>query len=379
MNAEIKTTAELKLLNCRKVYNLIYQEKNISKQAIAQRLGMSLPTVTQNLAYLIEHQFIQQGGLFESTGGRPATIYQINSIFKVSIGVELLIEKADIVLVDLYGMILKEAEFPVPFKNSPAYYESLGTFISNFIEESPYAKEALLGVTIAVQGLVSRDGDTITYGELLNATGVTSDQFAEYIEFPVLLIHDTEAAAYAELLNSNITNAFFLSLNMFLGSALIVNGTIFRGCELGGGTIEHMRLHQDGKPCYCGKRGCVDSYCSARALINESALEHRQFFSRVRACELAAVNLWHSYLEDLALAIYNVRMVIDCDFILGGLLSEYINDADISLLKEMVSDCGNLPSNNLRIIKSNGGRKATISGAAMQRVCAYLENPSELL
>ena len=72
MTREVATTMELKQVNRGKVFSYIYQERETSKQAIAQELGMSMPTVTQNVNYLLENGLVEKRGQYESTGGRKA-------------------------------------------------------------------------------------------------------------------------------------------------------------------------------------------------------------------------------------------------------------------------------------------------------------------
>ena len=62
------------------------------------------------------------------------------------------------------------------------------------------------------------------------------------------------------------SRALMITLDNCLCNALILNGKVYQG-YLSSGTLEHMVLHPNGKQCYCGKKGCVDSYCSAASLI----------------------------------------------------------------------------------------------------------------
>lgn len=56
---------------------------------------------------------------------------------------------------------------------------------------------------------------------------------------------------------------FYLSLSNTVGGAYFSGGNLLYGTEFRCGEVGHMTLVPDGKPCYCGKRGCLDAYCAA--------------------------------------------------------------------------------------------------------------------
>ena len=247
---------ELKKINRKKVYDYIYAEKMTSKLAITKALELSLPTVAQHLAALLDAGLVEKRGEYESTGGRKAQMIHCNAKARVAVGVEILKESAQIVALDLYGSVLKEDELPVCFSNTEPYYQQLGEWANRFMHSLAFPLENILGIGISIQGLVSSDGETITFSELLHCTGVKRAAYQKYMEMPCFLIHDTEASAIAELwFSHDIKNAVYLALNRNFGGALILNNHILQGNNLNGDTIEHMCLSPDGPTCYCGKQG----------------------------------------------------------------------------------------------------------------------------
>lgn len=76
-----------------------------------------------------------------------------------------------------------------------------------------------------------------------------------------------------------------------------------------------MTVVPDGEACYCGKKGCLDAYCSAKCLT-EGRVE--DFFGRLVQGEPEEASLWDQYTTYLAIAVNNIHMVLDCDVVLGG-------------------------------------------------------------
>lgn len=71
------------------------------------------------------------------------------------------------------------------------------------------------------------------------------------------MIHDSHAAGLAELNFSEDNNdAIYLSLNHNLGSAVFMAGKVFQGNNYSS-TFEHMTLVENGRQCYCGKKGVL--------------------------------------------------------------------------------------------------------------------------
>lgn len=103
---------DIRKKNYSDVYRLIYQERRISKSMIASVLQMSLPTVTQHLAALEAEGLIEKQGQLTSGIGRKAAAYVIRTTARVSVGVEVLPERATAVVIDLYGQVIAKKSAP---------------------------------------------------------------------------------------------------------------------------------------------------------------------------------------------------------------------------------------------------------------------------
>lgn len=375
MKNELYSTIELKHLNLRSVYNYLYDVGTASRLDISNYTGLSLPTVSANIYELQENGLVLNIGEQKSTGGRRAQNYSCNNLARVAIGVEILKECIQIVAIDIYGAILVEETIDTPFINQEAYYQNLGKCINTFSNQLPYEKQKLLGVCIALQGLISDDGETITFSEILKCTGVTRDRFQQYIELPCALVHDTEAAALAEIWHAeDISNAIYIALNRNFGGTLILNGQVHMSKMLSNSTIEHMCLDTSGSLCYCGKKGCVETFCSANRLKEVSGLEIPEFFNRLHMGDETCTQIWHEFLNYLAIAIDNIRMIVDCSFIIGGYLVQFMNDEDLELLKEyVIQRCFNKKL-SLLMRPSRFGEKSPKLGAGIALVDSFLQS-----
>ncbi len=368
------TTAELKKINRSNIFKLIYKERKISKQDIAARLQLSMPPVTQCLKELEQLQLIEKNGLFESSGGRKPQVISCILKSRISIGVEILKNQIRIVSIDIYGKVLKENRLDLAYANNTDYYRQLGEFVNSFIASMHVASKRVLGVGISVQGLVSSDGSTITYSTILECTGASLEDFCKFINYPCRLSHDAEAAAYAELwFSKDITDAIYLSLSKNLGGAVVINSAIYKGQGIGSGLVEHMVIKPGGRPCYCGKKGCLEAYCSGDALAGEKrSLD--DFFTALRSGKQEETDRWHDYLDDLSTAINNMHMVIDCDVILGGHIAPYLNESDFDELLTLAHEKCSFQEKRHYIHIGKCTHAVIATGAALLFVSDFLDS-----
>ena len=361
------TTITLKKINRSKVYQYIYKKKQTSKLQIVQELQMGLSTVSQNLNLLEKEGLIKRNGYFDSTGGRKAQAIQIVSDFKISIGIGILKNMFHITTVDLYGNAICTDTVPVPYSNTPDYYEQVTGKIKDFILENHYDTEKILGISIATQGIISPDNTTVTYGNIMNNTGMNLRDFSSRLPYSCHLEHDSKSAACLELWNHDeLDSAVVFLLNRNLGGAIIANHAIHHGISMHSGSLEHMCINPDGPLCYCGNRGCLETYCSANALESSAQLPVKEFFPLLREKKSPHLRQkWEDYLNHLAFAMRNLNMAIDAPIIISGYLAPYFIEEDIAYLLERIHSSSPFSLNRENILVGTHGQYTPAIGAAL--------------
>jgi len=320
------------------IYHYIRKHDSVSKQDIVVGLKLSLPTVTQNLQYLMELGLIDASKKIQNTGGRNATAYTYVKNTKMAIGLYLTRNHITAVAVNLSGNIEAMEKVRVPFDlDDDNYLKKMGEVVETVKSRIQLEDENLLGVGISVQSLVSEEGEVVIYGLTLDFTGKTRAQIAKYIPYKNRLFHDSEAAGYAEVwIDREIKNAFYISLCNSVGGAVLVDNSIYSGDTLKGGEIGHMiAVREGGERCYCGKYGCFDTVCRATKLDEVTDGNLEDFFISVKKKDSKAVQVWDKYLDELALGIHNIRMLFDGKVIIGGYVGAYI-DEYLDVLAEKV-------------------------------------------
>lgn len=220
------------------------------------------------------------------------------------------------------------------FQPDQVYFEELQKIVKDFQKRHGYSEEQILGIGLGMQGLTSPDGSEMTYGKILDCTGLSIRMFADYFSVPCRFIHDAECASVSELWeNPKISDAIYLSVGQHLGGAVIIHGELQRGLTGKTGTFEHMTLIQDGAECYCGKKGCAECYCSGHFLTNQN-MEIEEFFARKEQGDQDCQKRWDAFLQYLSMLIHNVHMVVESTVILGGNITGYFTEQDIDVIKK---------------------------------------------
>lgn len=368
------TNISVKKINRSKVYQYIYRKKITSKLQIVQDLQMGLSTVSQNLNLLEQDGLIEKNGYFESTGGRKANAIQIVSDFRISIGIGILKNMFHITAVDLYGNTLYTNTIPFPYSNTPDYYKQVTDKIKEFIATNQYDEEKILGVSIATQGITSPDHSTVLYGNIMNNTGMILEDFSRYLPYPCYLEHDSKSAAFLELWkHPELDSAVVFLLNRNLGGAIITNHQIHQGSSMHSGTIEHICINPDGPLCYCGNRGCLETYCSANALEQAAGMNIKDFFSLLREKKSPQLTqIWKDYLHHLAFAMKNINLIIDAPIIISGYLAPYFLEDDIAYMTKHINVSSPFALNKEHIFVGTNGQYTPAIGAALFYVNQFI-------
>ena len=323
---EIKQTTnmEVKKKNRNRVFRYICKHGTVSNPDISYDMKMSLPTVTQITKELIEKGFIEETGELQSTGGRRAKALSAAVNVKQAVGLDITKNHIGFVLTNLTGKILKHVRIFLPYAHEEAYYRRVNDELDSFLEESNTDRQKILGIGISFPGIIDLDRQLITYSHILGVKMISFNSISSFFGYPCCFLNDANAGAYAEGIRSEERERFFyLSLSNTVGGAIFDHNGLVQGNHFRCGEVGHMTVIPDGKNCYCGKKGCLDAYCSAAILLGAAEGKLEKFFELLEKKDQKAAEIWDVYTGYLAVALNNIHMLLDCDIILGGYVGSY--------------------------------------------------------
>ena len=243
---------------------------------------------------------------------------------------------------------------------------------NDYIKKLGLKAEQILGIGIAVPGIVSGDGSVVTYGKILDCTGLTIDSFSKYLNCPCRFFHDSDSAAYSELwVSPELKDAFYLQIGIHLGCAMISNRNITVGIHGHNATIEHIFMANNGKRCYCGRIGCAETICSLNALCGDEPIH--EFFDRVRSGDKSAEEQFDIYLHNLARIINSLSLMYDKDFIIGGYIAPYLTEDDMDKIHNYVQELNPFDDTGKFIFISHMPKHNVTIGAALPYITEFLK------
>jgi glucokinase len=189
---------------------------------------------------------------------------------KIVVGIDIGGTNTVFGLVDENGnILLKEnihtEHFPIP--------EDLVAVVSEHIKRAfaAFSKtHELVGIGIGAPNGNFFNG-TIEFAPNLKWEGIIplAKLFEDRLQVKTLLTNDANAAAIGEMMfggAKGMKDFIFITLGTGLGSGIVANGEMIYGHDSFAGEIGHVIMFPDGRQCGCGRKGCLETYCSATGI-----------------------------------------------------------------------------------------------------------------
>lgn len=368
------TNTDVKKLNKNRIFRLIYNSDKISRQEIADQLGLSLPTVNQNLKMLMEDGLIEYVGNFTSTGGRRAQAITINNNARKAISVNIKADYINVDVVGLKGQIIYSMAVKAHFSKSSAYIEKLTDAVRHAADYVGADADDILGVGVTVPGILDDEKQILISAPPLKAKNYDFTRLISAVDYPVVVMNDARAEAYADhwFNGKHEDEKIYIMLGEGVGGAYINASAIRNGVHNRGGEFGHMVIHPGGKQCLCGKKGCFEAYVSEKVLSSELDMTLDNFFELAAQGNKNNCNVLDEYMDNLALGINNIYTMMDCDIVLGGTVAPYLKQYDNSIKERLVNDYSFDTDADYLRISDGGGRKSGL-GAALSFVARFID------
>ena len=193
---------------------------------------------------------------------------------RYSIGIDLGGTNIKLGVVDLYEKkIVRSISAPTMApRSAESISADIAVMIKKLLADTGIPDEEISWIGAATPGIV-KNGTVVSAKNL----GWDNTPFAMLLERMtgkrVFLANDANAAAYAEAcwgVGVGEKTLIAITLGTGVGGGIVIDGKIFDGFNGFAAEIGHMIIDQGGRECTCGKRGCLEAYCSATALVKES-------------------------------------------------------------------------------------------------------------
>lgn len=146
--------------------------------------------------------------------------------------------------------------------------------------DSGIALSEISGIGIGCPGAINSQKGTVDYSNNLEWVDVPLlGELKKYIDLPSKVSNDANVAALGETVfgaGKNYHDTIFVTLGTGVGGGVVIDNKLFEGNESKGTELGHMVVMHGGELCTCGRRGCLEAYASATALIRDTKVAMRK-------------------------------------------------------------------------------------------------------
>ncbi|MBQ3115439.1 MAG: ROK family protein [Clostridia bacterium] len=288
------------------------------------------------------------------------------------------------------GKILTKTVQKTPF-NTADGVNAIISGIKELMQKADVKREEIKGIGIGCPGAVdSKEGIIDVLPNLGWESIAISKILKKEFDLPVKISNDANVATLAEVKYGSAkqyNTAVMFTLGTGVGGGIVIDGKLFEGGWSRGAELGHVTLYNDGIECTCGRRGCIERYVSATALIERTKtamigdknsamwdyvlgdigkVDGRTAFECEKTGDKTAKEVVDAYVKDLGESIMNMLNIFRPEaFILGGGVSAQGKNLTDRLVKYCEKfEYGYHNSPVTKIITATLGNDAGIIGAA---------------
>jgi predicted NBD/HSP70 family sugar kinase len=264
----IKTANRFLILNTIKDY------EPVTVEDIVRKTHLSRPTVLTLLKELTEGRLISKCGFAESMGGRQPALFAIDTSSYYAIGIDMDYPPIRLMISNLKGEKVYSRKWELHYGvDIPQIVESIVHHIEESIRESGIDRQAIIGVGLGMPAIINATDNAAVRIERIEGwvnipihTAIT-----DRTGLKVYVRNDAHLLAMVEkkLLNIKEANFLYVLYRSGIGMAIFINNALYEGNFGNSGYIGHTAIHANGERCECGKRGCLELYCSKRAIVKQ--------------------------------------------------------------------------------------------------------------
>ena len=250
-----------------------------------------------------------------------------------SIGIDIGGTNTDMGLVRSDGTIIARSNIPTnAYIELQPYIRDVMSCINNLMKDNGVS--AIEGI-----GVGAPNGNFYT-GCVDNAPNLTikgvlnfKKEMQKYMNVPVVLSNDANAAAYGEMVYGGakgMQHFIMFTLGTGVGSGIVIDGKLVHGSTGAAGELGHCILIPNGRQCTCGRRGCLETYTSARGIVQtyfelkgtpvEAGIDSKAIGDLANQGDPIALKTWETVADQLGLALANsvTFSAPEAIFLMGG-------------------------------------------------------------
>ena len=252
MTGERRTVRDLRRSNRSVVLTKLYRDGPLSRQEVSVATSLSQASVSNLVGELLEDGLVEEAGSVDSDGGRPIALLRVAPRYGYVVGVDVGETRIQTEIFDLSMTALAKAEHPIASAR-PRPATVIGHVlegITSVIEQAGVDRAEVLGVGVAVSGVVERPDDAVVYAQTLGWEGVPiGAMLRDGTDLPILVDNGAKTLGQAEMwfgAGRGARHAVIALVGSGVGAAVVADGASYRGAHSSAGEWGHTTVVLDG-------------------------------------------------------------------------------------------------------------------------------------
>lgn len=266
---------QVKQRNRAAILQYINEAGPVSRKDIADETGLTPASVTQISTALLDEGILTELGTAEDEAhiaGRKKVLLDINDKNAYVYAVNIEPERTTVALSDLRGNVASLEWLTTERDLPPATFL---TKIANLCAKLSEGKsdgiiKKIRAISVGITGIVDKaSGVSVRAYGIWKEEVAVADILQAKLNLPVFLTNNVDAFSLAELLfgvGKKYDNLLIIKWGPGVGSTIVIDNKIYEGRHGKTAEIGHTIVEPDGKKCLCGRRGCLETKVSYRAL-----------------------------------------------------------------------------------------------------------------
>lgn len=354
-------------------------EGNVSEESFASILILDGQGTISDVGETLEFKkgdsfFLSAGsGKYTVEGSCDALITTIREkAAPVRIGIDISGADTKIGLVDIHQKVITGIEMKTNAACTPEeLIGEIGKKTLRLLEQQGIAMDQCVGAGIGVPGTIDRKNGVVRYSNNIKWENIEIvKEMGHYLPIPIKIVNDADCAALGEAVagaGKECQDVIMITLGTGVGGGIILDGNIYEGKGIGGSELGHMVIVEDGEPCTCGRRGCLEAYASATALIRDAKkntgkeLTPEEIFKGASQGDAELKKVVNLYIRRLGVGIVNIVNIFRPQLVLlGGEISgqgEILTKPLTQIMKEgcFGGEKGELPGIEIAALGNSAG------------------------
>lgn len=257
---------------------ILHEKGGLSRKRLAESIRLTPAAITKIVGEMMEEGLLREGRTLPGGGaGRREVLVELDPQARCALGLLINLRQAILSAVWMDGSVIfaESIELPAPAPADETLEKLCGMLLA-LAEENRLPREQILGVGVAIRGITAADGRSVrnSFGALDREDYPLCDRVESLTGLPAVMANNVRALFQAQLFfarDRDLRSQFFLRCEYGIGASLSIDNRIWLGGTQQCAEIGHIPVvRRGGKPCSCGKSGCLETIASPSAIREEA-------------------------------------------------------------------------------------------------------------